>query len=78
MASISKKVVVVGDAGCGKSSLLTVYLTDKVLDSNNPHRVENEVTNVVVDGQEVELSLFNTSGEKLGKLVMFKGDPCRK
>ena len=77
MASISKKVMVVGDAGCGKSSLLTVYLTDKDLDSNTPRRVDNEVTNVVVDGQEVELSLFNTSGEKSGRLVMFKVDPCR-
>ena len=77
MASISKKVLVLGDAGCGKSSILTVYLTDKGFDSNTPGRVENEVKNVVVDGKKVELSLFNTSGEKSGRLVMLKVDPCR-
>ena len=74
MASNSKKVVVLGDAGCGKSSLLTVFLTDKGFDSNTPCRLENDVIKVVDDRQSVEFCLFNTSGEKSGRLVMYKGD----
>ena len=62
MANISKKVVVVGDAGCGKTSLLIVYSTDKVLDRNTSHTLGYKVMDVVVDGQKIALSLCSTSG----------------
>ena len=74
MASIIKKVVVLGDAGCGKNSLLTVYLTDEDLENSGECRLENEVIKVRIDRQKVEFILFNTSGEKSGRLVLFKGD----
>ena len=60
MASIIKNVVVLGDPGCGKNSLLTVYLTDKDLENSGECRLENEVIKVRVDGQKVEFTLFNT------------------
>ena len=62
MDRISKKVVAVGDAGCGKTSLLTVFSKDNVLDENTPHTLENIVIDVEVDGTKVALSLCNTSG----------------
>ena len=60
MASISKKVVAVGDVGCGKTSLLNVFSTGNALDVNTPHTLENEVTNVIIDDTLVSLSLCST------------------
>ena len=74
MANISKKVVLFGDAGCGKNSLLAVFWNDRGFDSNTPCRLENEVIKVVDDRQSVVFRVFNTSGEKSERLVMYKGD----
>ena len=62
MASISKKVVAVGDVGCGKTSLFSVFLTGNALDVNTPHILDNEVMDVDVDGTIVALSLCSTGG----------------
>ena len=70
MASISKKVVAVGDAGCGKRSLLTVFSTDKFPDEESPRIYQREVEHVV-DGKKVVLSLYSTAGEKFLRVVRF-------
>ena len=64
MASTAKKVVVVGDSGCGKSSLLGVFMTNKELDETTPTKFENEIVTVRFKGKEVPLSLWSTAGEK--------------
>ena len=46
---VNKKVVLVGDPGCGKTSLLVVFLRNKI--------------NVEVDETKVALSLTSTAGE---------------
>ena len=78
MESIRNKVAIVGDAGCGKNSLLIVYLTNTRLVKNPTCRLGYDIKAVLSDMQEVEISLFTTSGEKSGRLATFKGDPCVK
>ena len=63
MESIPNKVAIVGDAGCGKNSLLIVYKTNKILVKNPPCRLGYEVKDVLIDTQKVEICLFTTSGE---------------
>lgn len=55
-------MVAVGDAGCGKTSLLIALSTDKVFDEKTPHTLENEVMYVEIDGKNVELSFCSTAG----------------
>ena len=55
----------VGDVGCGKTSLLLVFSTDKALDGNTPQKPQNEVIDVEIDGVNVALSICSTAGEKL-------------
>ena len=70
MASITKKLVAVGDPGCGKTSLLTVIWMDKFPDEDLHHTFEKEVIDVVmVGGTKVSLSLCNTAGEKSGRVT---------
>ena len=62
MESISLKAVALGDAGCGKTSLLSVFSMNETLDGNTSHTLQNEVINVEVDGTEFALYLCNTAG----------------
>ena len=55
-------MVAVGDAGCGKTSLLIVLSTDMVLGVNTPHTLENDVIDVKIDGKIVQLSLCSIAG----------------
>ena len=71
MASISKRMVVVGDAGCGKTSLLIAYSTDKPVEGNKPRILEKENVDVMVNKDSVSLTLGSTAGEKSGRLAMF-------
>ena len=75
MASKSKKIVAVGDAGCGKKCLLIVYSMNTAVDTNLSHKLEleNEVIDVNVNGQEVTLSLGTITGEKSKRLARFHG-----
>ena len=63
MTSTCKKVVVVGDADCGKKCLLNVFLKNKALDEQTPITFDNEIVNIEVDKKNVELSLWSTAGE---------------
>ena len=55
-------MVAVGEAGCGKTSLLIVLSTNMAIDENTPHTLENDVINVEIDGKKVEISLCSISG----------------
>lgn len=78
MESISNKVAIVGDADCGKNSLLSVYLTNKILAKIPSYKMGYEDKDFLVDMKKVVITLFTTSGEKSGRLAMFKGGPCMK
>ena len=50
---IRRKLVVVGDGACGKTSLLTVFGTNDFPDVYSPTVFENYVVDVIHKGQEV-------------------------
>ena len=56
MAAIRKKLVIVGDGGCGKTCLLTVFSKDQFPEVYVPTVFENEVTDIAVDGKQVRVS----------------------
>ena len=70
MASISKKIVAVGDADCGKTTLLIAFSTDNVPNTDTPQTYLRELINVDVMGKKIALILYNTTGEKSGRLTM--------
>ncbi|ORZ20364.1 GTP-binding protein rhoA [Absidia repens] len=61
---IRKKLVIVGDGACGKTSLLMVHSQGKYPENYVPTVFENSVTDLNVDGKKVELNLWDTAGQE--------------
>lgn len=68
-AKLRRKLVVVGDGGCGKTSVLFAYTKDSFLDKYVPTVFENHVARVQVDGKEMDLALWDTAGTSLIFLI---------
>ena len=64
MASIRKKLVIVGDGACGKTCLLIVFSKDQFPEVYVPTVFENYVADIEVDGKCVELALWDTAGQE--------------
>ena len=64
MASIRKKLVIVGDGACGKTSLLFVFSKDEFFDYYEPTVFDNYLTEIEVNGKLVELVLWDTAGQE--------------
>ena len=62
MASIRKKLVIVGDGACGKTCLLIVFSKDQFPEVYVPTVFENYVADIEIDGKQVELALWDTAG----------------
>uniref|UniRef100_A0A8B9GIU7 Ras homolog family member F, filopodia associated n=1 Tax=Amazona collaria TaxID=241587 RepID=A0A8B9GIU7_9PSIT len=58
------KVVVVGDGGCGKTSLLMVYAKGAFPEQYAPSVFEKYTTSVTVGKKEVTLNLYDTAGQE--------------
>lgn len=59
-----KKLVVVGDGACGKTCLFIVFSSDTFPEDYVPTVFENYVADIVVDGRQVELALWDTAGQE--------------
>jgi len=53
MATIRKKLVIVGDGACGKTCLLIVFSKDQFPEVYVPTVFENYVADIEVDGKKV-------------------------
>ncbi|KAF8327176.1 P-loop containing nucleoside triphosphate hydrolase protein [Cantharellus anzutake] len=77
--TIQRKVVIVGDGACGKTSLLNVFLNGFFPQVYEPTIFENHAHDVHVDDQTVELALWDTAGQedfdRYGKSIkVFRSD----
>lgn len=57
------KIVIVGDGGCGKTSLLMVYSQGAFPEHYAPSVFEKYTASVTVGSKEVTLNLYDTAGE---------------
>ncbi|ODM89139.1 Ras-like GTP-binding protein Rho1 [Orchesella cincta] len=64
MASFSSKLVVVGDGGCGKTTLLSTFTRNLFPETYVPTEFDIYTTIVKVDGNQVELTIRDTSGQE--------------
>lgn len=56
------KIVIVGDGGCGKTSLLMVYAKGDFPEKYAPSVFEKYVTTISLGGKEIKLNLYDTAG----------------
>jgi len=61
---IKRKLVIVGDGACGKTSLLYVFTLGEFPTEYHPTVFENYVTACRVDGKPVQLALWDTAGQE--------------
>lgn len=64
MTEIRRKLVIVGDGACGKTSLLIVYSKGVFPETYVPTVFENYVADIYVKGRHVELALWDTAGQE--------------
>lgn len=62
--AVRRKLVIVGDGACGKTSLLYVFTLGKFPEQYHPTVFENYVTDCRVDGIKVTLALWDTAGQE--------------
>lgn len=61
---IRRKLVIIGDGACGKTSLLSVFTLGFFPKTYVPTVFENYVTDCRVDGKNVQLALWDTAGQE--------------
>ncbi|KAK2153768.1 hypothetical protein LSH36_287g05018 [Paralvinella palmiformis] len=59
-----RKLVVVGDGECGKTSLLMVFSRDHFPELYIPTIFETHISEIQVDGRLIELVLYDTAGQE--------------
>lgn len=62
--TIRRKLVIVGDGACGKTSLLYVFTLGEFPTEYHPTVFENYVTDCRIDGKAVQLALWDTAGQE--------------
>ncbi|RZC37160.1 Ras, Miro, and/or Arf domain containing protein [Asbolus verrucosus] len=61
---VTKKIVVVGDGACGKTSLSVVFSRNEFPDEHIPTIYDTYTKTISVDDQNVELAIWDTAGEE--------------
>jgi len=61
---IRRKLVIIGDGACGKTSLLSVFTLGYFPTRYVPTVFESYVTDCRVDGKSVQLALWDTAGQE--------------
>ncbi|CAG8615259.1 6092_t:CDS:2, partial [Acaulospora morrowiae] len=63
-SAIQRKLLVLGDGACGKTSLLSVFTKGYFPQVYEPTVFENYVHDIWIDNQQIELSLWDTAGQE--------------
>ncbi|XP_019937460.1 rho-related GTP-binding protein RhoF [Paralichthys olivaceus] len=58
------KIVIVGDGGCGKTSLLLVYARGNFPEKYAPSVFEKYASTISLGGKEIKLNLYDTAGQE--------------
>jgi Rho family protein len=61
---VQRKLVLLGDGACGKTSLLNVFTRGYFPTVYEPTVFENYVHDIYIDNTHVELSLWDTAGQE--------------
>lgn len=61
---IRRKLVIVGDGACGKTSLLCCFALGEFPKEYHPTIFENYVAEIRLDGKPVQLALWDTAGQE--------------
>ncbi|RHZ58163.1 hypothetical protein Glove_375g93 [Diversispora epigaea] len=61
---IKRKLVIVGDGACGKTSLLSVFTLGYFPTDYVPTVFDNRVADLKIDGKPVQLALWDTAGQE--------------
>ncbi|ODV76244.1 Rho family GTPase RHO3 CYBJADRAFT_121960, partial [Cyberlindnera jadinii NRRL Y-1542] len=61
---VERKIVILGDGACGKTSLLNVFTRGYFPQVYEPTVFENYVHDIFVDGKSIKLSLWDTAGQE--------------
>ncbi|KAK9894748.1 GTP-binding protein Rho3 [Cystobasidium minutum MCA 4210] len=61
---VYRKLVVVGDGACGKTSLLNVYVNGMFPSVYEPTVFENHTKDINLEDQIIEMSLWDTAGQE--------------
>ena len=61
---IERKIVILGDGACGKTSLLNVFTRGYFPEVYEPTVFENYIHDIFVDGKHITLSLWDTAGQE--------------
>lgn len=64
MGTVQRKIVILGDGACGKTSLLNVFTRGYFPKVYEPTVFENYIHDIFIDGQQVQLSLWDTAGQE--------------
>ncbi|ODM89065.1 Ras-like GTP-binding protein Rho1, partial [Orchesella cincta] len=64
MASFRVKLVIVGDGGCGKTSLLSTFNRNQFPETYVPTEFDISTAQMKLDGNQVELTIRDTSGQE--------------
>ena len=70
MAAIRKKLVIVGDGACGKTSLLIVFSKDQFPDVYVPTVFDNSVADIEVDNKQVKMHWLITNVNTVYKIYI--------
>ncbi|TID29288.1 hypothetical protein CANINC_002084 [Pichia inconspicua] len=62
--AVQRKIVILGDGACGKTSLLNVFTRGYFPKVYEPTVFENYIHDIFIDGQQVQLSLWDTAGQE--------------
>lgn len=62
--AVERKIVILGDGACGKTSLLNVFTRGYFPEVYEPTVFENYIHDIFVDNKHITLSLWDTAGQE--------------